>query len=112
MQSGRWTLDDVRALLPPESELGRRYAEPATHGTMRLGFYAPRGHDPQQPHAQDELYIVMSGTGTFVHGAQRTPFQTGDALFVAANVEHRFDDFSDDFAAWVVFWGPQGGEAE
>ena len=26
-------------------------------------------------------------------------------------VEHRFEDFSDDFAAWVVFYGPSGGEA-
>ena len=31
-------------------------------------------------------------------------------LFVPAGVEHRFDDFSDDFAAWVVFFGPKGGE--
>ena len=79
---------------------------------MRLGFYAPRGHDPQQPHNQDELYFVTSGTGMFVHGDQRTPFQPGDALFVAANIEHRFEDFSDDFAAWVVFWGPKGGETD
>jgi hypothetical protein len=31
-------------------------------------------------------------------------------LFVPAGVEHRFEDFSDDFAVWVVFWGPDGGE--
>ena len=31
-------------------------------------------------------------------------------LFVAAKVEHRFESFSDDFATWVVFYGPRGGE--
>jgi len=31
-------------------------------------------------------------------------------LFVAAGEEHRFEAFSDDFAAWVVFWGEKGGE--
>jgi len=34
----------------------------------------------------------------------------GDVLFVAAGVEHRFLNISDDFSAWVVFWGPKGGE--
>jgi uncharacterized protein YjlB len=31
-------------------------------------------------------------------------------LFVPAGTTHRFEDFSADFATWVVFWGPQGGE--
>ena len=52
----------------------------------------------------------MQGTGTFVHDGERTPFGPGDALFVAAGREHRFEDFSDDFATWVIFWGPPGGE--
>ena len=25
---------------------------------------------------------------------------------------HRFEAFSEDFATWVVFWGPPGGEQE
>jgi mannose-6-phosphate isomerase-like protein (cupin superfamily) len=37
-------------------------------------------------------------------------FAVGDALFVAAGVEHRFENFSDDLAAWVAFYGPEGGE--
>jgi hypothetical protein len=42
--------------------------------------------------------------------APRPPFAPGDALFVAAAVEHRFEDFSDDFGTWVMFYGPAGGE--
>ncbi len=40
------------------------------HGTMKVGVYAPRGADPQGPHQQDELYIVISGTGEFVKGKE------------------------------------------
>ncbi len=80
------------------------------HGSMELGYYKPVGVDDQSPHDQDEIYIVHAGHGTFVRENESIPFEAGDALFVAAGVEHRFVDFSDDFAAWVVFWGPQGGE--
>ena len=68
------------------------------------------GVDRQQPHGKDELYVVIAGTGTFVHAGKSTPFQPGDTLFVRAGVPHRFEDFSADFATWVFFWGPEGGE--
>lgn len=110
VKSGVVTLSDALAQLPADKLEGGRYAEPLGHGTMRLGFYAPRGFDPQQPHEQDELYFVVAGSATFVHGGERSPCRAGDALFVAAGLEHRFEDLSDDFAAWVVFWGPPGGE--
>lgn len=109
MPEQRWSSATALALLPADAERPR-YAEPFTHGSMRLGMYAPRGHDPQQPHEQDELYFIVAGSGTFVNGEERTSFGPGDALFVAAGSEHRFEDFSDDLATWVVFWGPAGGE--
>lgn len=80
------------------------------HGTMELGYYVPEGTDEQQPHDQDEIYIVHTGNGIFICGDDRIPFEPGDALFVAAGVVHRFVDFSDDFGAWVIFYGPKGGE--
>ena len=54
--------------------------------------------------------MVASGRGTFVHGGQRTEFGPGDLLFVPAGVVHRFEDFGDDLALWVIFYGPEGGE--
>jgi mannose-6-phosphate isomerase-like protein (cupin superfamily) len=87
-----------------------RYAVVFRHGTLEAGLYAPRGRDPQQPHARDEVYVVQAGTGWFVNGNQRHRFAPGDFLFVPAGVEHRFEDFSDDLAVWVLFYGPEGGE--
>ena len=89
-----------------------RYGVLLRNGTMELGYYEPDGIDPQQPHDQDEIYIVQSGSGTFVNGDERTAFSQGEALFVPAGVVHCFENFSDDFAAWVVFYGPPGGETE
>ena len=81
------------------------------HGTLSVEIYQPDRVDHQQPHERDEVYIVISGSGTFLNGDQRHAFGPGDFLFVPAGVEHRFVDFTDDFSTWVIFYGPQGGEA-
>lgn len=81
------------------------------HGSMELGCYRPRGQDTQEPHDRDELYIVQAGRGIFLRDAERIEFDPGDALFVPAGTEHRFVEFSPDFAAWVIFYGPPGGES-
>lgn len=77
---------------------------------MSVEVFAPLGQDQQQSHEQDELYFIQRGTANLVIGAQRYDCASGDAFFVAAGVEHRFEDFSDNFVTWVVFYGPQGGE--
>lgn len=106
--------DEQLARLPgPPNALwpqGARSLSVFRHGTMELKLYAPRGADPQQPHAQDELYIVQRGHGRFECDGTVVPFGAGDVLFVRAGQVHRFVEFSDDFATWVVFYGPPGGE--
>ncbi len=92
---------------PPET----RFVVPLRHGTMSVEVYAPIGEDRQSPHRQDELYIVISGTSEFVRGEERVAVAPQDVLFVPAGEVHRFENFTPDFATWVVFWGPDGGEA-
>ena len=89
---------------------GERFAEAFAHGSMSVELYVPAGTDPQQPHDRDEVYFVMSGDGDFVVDGERMRFGAGDALFVPAGAEHRFENFSADFSTWVVFYGPRGGE--
>ena len=91
---------------------GERFAELLRHGSLSVEVYAPRGHDPQQPHAQDELYLVHSGAGVFFDGENRVAFAAGDALWVPAGRAHRFEQVSEDFVTWVVFYGPPGGEKQ
>jgi len=89
-----------------------RYGVLLEHGTLEVGFYAPDKVDPQSPHDQDEVYVIHSGSGTFMIAGDEQEFGPGEVLFVPAGVEHQFRDFSEDFGAWVVFFGPKGGEAE
>lgn len=91
---------------------GQAFTKLFNHGTLEIEIYAPKGHDPQQPHDKDEVYVIASGRGWFVNGTSRHPFETGQVLFVPAGVEHRFEDFTDDFSTWVIFYGPQGGESD
>jgi mannose-6-phosphate isomerase-like protein (cupin superfamily) len=82
------------------------------HGSLVVKLYAPRGIDDQTPHSRDEIYVVAQGTGEFVCGETRQAFAPNDVLFVAAGTEHRFEKFTDDFAVWVFFYGPEDGEAD
>jgi mannose-6-phosphate isomerase-like protein (cupin superfamily) len=106
----------VTERLTPESGLkkladaGSEFTQLFSHGTLAVEIYKPFELDRQTPHSRDEVYVVISGKGQFVNGGNRHPFEPGEVLFVPAGVEHRFEDFTDDFATWVFFYGPEGGE--
>jgi mannose-6-phosphate isomerase-like protein (cupin superfamily) len=104
------SLAHAKANLPDDTE-GFRFFYGLRHGTMKAGIYAPQSVDIQTPHKQDELYIVISGSGDFVKNDVRCRFRAYDVLFVEAGVSHRFENFTHDFATWVIFWGPEGGES-
>ena len=96
-------------------EPGRLSALLLQHGTMQLRYYAPRGEDPQTPHDQDEIYVIARGHAGVLSGPSEATLESracvaGDAVFVPAGHVHRFVELSDDFATWVIFWGPKGGE--
>ena len=113
------TIEESTSRIPgPPNETwpdGVRSAVAMEHGTMQLRLFVPGGHDRQQPHTRDEIYVVISGRGEFViehpDRVERIGFQPHDVLFVAAGVPHRFERFGEDFKTWVVFWGPEGGES-
>jgi len=75
---------------------------------LSLSRFAPLPR-PTIPHGQDEVYVVIRGRGVLFHNGERDPVNAGDLLFVAAGTGHRFEDFTEDLAVWVVFYGPDGG---
>jgi mannose-6-phosphate isomerase-like protein (cupin superfamily) len=104
-------LTPTNALAALAAQEGPPFLRVFAHGSLEVEVYRPRGVDLQQPHTRDELYVVISGRGEFVHAGRRQPVEPGEVLFVPAGAEHRFEAFSDDFATWVFFYGPEGGEA-
>ena len=83
-----------------------------SHGSLVLEFYTPHALDMQTPHGRDELYFVARGEALFFDGKQRYSVEPGACVFVPAGERHRFESISHDFAAWVVFYGPKGGEPD
>jgi mannose-6-phosphate isomerase-like protein (cupin superfamily) len=94
----------IKAALTRLSESESDYAEFIKEQRFDLGLYRPVDIDPQVPHARDELYIVASGTGRFACANEIKSFAPGEVFFVPAGTEHRFVDFSADFATWVIFF--------
>jgi mannose-6-phosphate isomerase-like protein (cupin superfamily) len=83
-----------------------------SHGSLVVELYTPAGSDPQQPHTRDEVYFIARGHGFIFDGQRRHAVEAGSFVFVPAGEVHRFEDFSADFAVWVMFYGPEGGEAD
>ena len=79
-------------------------------GPLDVALSMPLRPMQQTPHAQDEIYCIIRGRGMLVHDGKRDAFESGDILFVAAGIEHQFEDTSGDLALWRVFYGPPGGE--
>jgi hypothetical protein len=105
-------IDLAEALMKGPPPPGNLAVPIFAHGTMEAELYTPKGRDPQTPHTRDEIYVIARGRGFFFNGASRRPVEPGTFLFVPAGREHRFEDFTDDFAVWVFFYGPTGGERQ
>ena len=98
-------LEEAIAQLPLEAI--QRFTVVMKHGDMSVEYYAPKIKDLQTPHTQDELYFIASGKSMFMRENEKVMCQAGDVLFVPAGMIHRFENFSDDFATWVVFYGKE-----
>ena len=76
-------------------------------GSMQVKLYAPPSPDPQQPHEQDEIYIIAQGSGEFLleeeGGDKIISVKANDFIFVPAGVGHRFINFSN-LKVWVFFY--------
>ncbi len=86
---------------------GKSYREFLRVPAMSAGLYvlAAGANDLQQPHHEDEIYYVVRGRARFKAGSEDREVSTGSVIFVAAQVEHRFYDITEELAA-VVFFAP------
>ncbi len=88
---------------------GERGAPVCRRATLDLRVNSLLPPNEWAAHKQDEIYVVVRGQGVFHHDGQRDPFGPGDLLFVAAGVQHRFEDF-DNLLLWRIYYGVEGGE--
>ena len=107
-EGARFTVESLKEKLPTPD--GKRFFVALERGELTVELYQPRIRDLQGPQTRDECYVVAEGRGEFVMGDRRVPFGPGDFLFVPAGMTHRFENFGETMAAWVVFYGPEGGD--
>jgi len=86
-------------------ESNAAYTQFLNMGTMSLGIYRLGAGevDPQQPHAEDEIYIIVEGRGKIEVAGERRMVGPGDAIFVGASVDHRFVDIEESLTMYVIF---------
>jgi mannose-6-phosphate isomerase-like protein (cupin superfamily) len=92
-------IDSARA------QSGKLYREFLRAPSMSAGLYVlpPGATDPQRPHHEDEMYYVVRGRARFHAGDEDTEISAGSTLFVAAEVEHKFHDITEELAVLVFF---------
>ena len=71
---------------------------------VELGVYVLVAPEPdrQQPHADDEVYVVLEGSGVLDVEGESVPVEEGDAVFVEAGADHRFSAY-EHLAVLVIF---------
>ncbi|MDJ0342041.1 cupin domain-containing protein [Streptomyces sp. H10-C2] len=76
---------------------------------MSAGLYALQAGelDPQAPHGQDEIYLVVSGRAAITVGEETTTVARGSVVYVPAGVPHRFHHVTEDLRVMVVFSPPE-----
>lgn len=97
-----FTVNEVDAQRAASAKMYREFLRvPA----MSAGLYVlPAGAtDPQRPHHEDEMYYVIRGRARFRAGNDDREVSGGTVLFVAAEVEHRFYEISEELAVLVFF---------
>lgn len=91
-----------------QGETGKPYLQFLSKTTLSLGLYVlPAGtEDTQSPHAEDEVYYVVSGRGAIVAAGERRPVEPGSIVYIARDVAHRFVDIAEDLSI-LVFFAPE-----
>lgn len=87
------------------------YREHLRSADLSVGTYCipVGGKDGQQPHSEDEIYVVMSGRGTFVaEGGGEIAVGPGSVIFVPAGEHHHYSDITEDLSLLVVFAPGEG----
>jgi mannose-6-phosphate isomerase-like protein (cupin superfamily) len=71
---------------------------------LEIGVYVLVAPEPdkQQPHQDDEVYVVLEGRGSLEVGDEKVELREGYAVFVPAGAEHRFVGY-EQLSVLVIF---------
>ena len=95
----------LEQLLVDRENAKKSYLEFLRMPDLSTGLYVLEvgATDPQQPHTEDEVYIVMKGQGKIRVADEVHPVTAGSVVYVQANVEHRFFEIEERLEVLVFF---------
>ena len=98
---------DLPSVSTERAKAGKLYQEFLRVPALSAGVYVlpAGGTDPQKPHKEDEVYYVVRGHAKIRVGSEEKVVKSGSVIFVAARVDHRFFDISEELEV-LVFFGP------
>jgi len=104
-------IDDVVEQLEQENELFNEFLR---RDSMSLEVYRldAGATDPQDPHTEDEVYYIVTGSAKIRIGDDVHPVEPGDIIFVEREVEHYFFDIESELITLIFFAPPYGSLAE
>ena len=104
------SLEEARAEV--QHRTGELYLEFLRRDSMSCGLYVLEAGatDPQEPHAEDEVYVVLAGRAVLEVEGERLEMQRGRVVSVDVGADHRFVDISEDLSVLVVFAPPDSPE--
>ena len=96
---------EVDQLIEDQAQSGKLYLEFLRQTSMSIGLYVlPAGAtDPQSPHNEDEVYVILNGRGQIMVDGEHRPVQKGSIVFVGKYIEHRFHSIEEDLQILVFF---------
>ena len=103
------SLEEARAEV--QHRTGELYLEFLRRDSMSCGLYVLEAGatDPQEPHQEDEVYLVLSGRARLRAGDRDDPVGPGSVLFVGRTVPHRFHDITERLSVLVLFAPAESG---
>jgi mannose-6-phosphate isomerase-like protein (cupin superfamily) len=106
-------IGDAGRFTPPSGQAGNHWAEQFRVADLSVGTYSiPRGGiDDQEPHTEDEIYVITGGRAVLRAGEDSAAVEPGSVIYVAAGEEHRFTDVAEDLAAIVLFAPAEGARS-
>jgi quercetin dioxygenase-like cupin family protein len=106
-------IDGAGMFTGPDAPGGTHWTEQFRAADLSVGTYSvpAGGTDDQEPHEEDEIYVVTAGAAMFEAGQHRAAVRAGSVIYVPAGEVHRFTEVTQDLATIVLFAPAEGSRA-
>lgn len=96
---------ELDQLIAEQAQGGKLYLEFLRQTSMSIGLYVlpAGGTDPQSPHNEDEVYVVLNGRAQIMVAGEDRLVQKGSIVFVGKQIEHRFHSIEEELQILVFF---------